>query len=96
MKDSDYVEINSVNFLYLNIGEVDGCIEEISGNKYLTLVSTDKKANKYWQIQFNSDDNLPLNKTLKLHNMTIITRSVSEEDGKYYPQVFLDKRLYEL
>ena len=47
-------------------------------------------------IQFNSDDNLPLNKTLKLHNMTIITRSVSEEDGKYYPQVFLDKRLYEL
>ena len=43
MKDSDYVEINSVNFLYLNIGEVDGCIEEINGNKYLTLTSTDKK-----------------------------------------------------
>ena len=42
MKDSDYVKINSVNPLYLIIGEVDGCIEEKNRNKYLTLVSTDK------------------------------------------------------
>ena len=42
MKDFDYVKINSVNPLYLIIGGVDGCIEEKNGNKYLTLVSTDK------------------------------------------------------
>ena len=48
------------------------------------------------KIKFNSDDNLPLNKTLKLHNITIIVRSVFKEDGKYYPQVFLDECLYEL
>ena len=30
MKDSDYVKINSVNPLYLIIGEVDGYFEEIS------------------------------------------------------------------
>ena len=34
----------------------------------------------YMKIKFNSDDNLPLNKPLKFHNMTIIVRSVSEED----------------
>ena len=28
--------------------------------------------------------------------LTIIVRSVFEEDGKYYPQVFLDECLYEL
>ena len=28
--------------------------------------------------------------------MTIIIRSVFEEDGKIYPQVFLDDALYEL
>ena len=48
------------------------------------------------KIKFDSDNSLPLNKTLKLHNMTIIVRSVFEEDGKYYPQVFLDECLYEL
>ena len=50
----------------------------------------------YMKIKFNSDDNLPLNKQLKFHNMTITIRSVFEEDGKLYPQVFLDDTLYEL
>ena len=43
----------------------------------------------YMKIKFNSDDNLPLNKILELHMLTIIVRSVCQEDGKYYPQVFL-------
>ena len=43
----------------------------------------------FMKIKFNSDDNLPLNNTLKLHNITIIIRSVFEENGKYYPQAFL-------
>ena len=37
------------------------------------------------KIQFNSDDNLLLNKRPKFHNMTITIRSVFEEDGKLYP-----------
>ena len=50
----------------------------------------------FMKIKFDTDDNLPLNKTLKLHNMTIIIRSVFEEDGKFYPQIYLDECLYEL
>ena len=50
----------------------------------------------YMKIKFNSDDDLPLNKPLKFHAMTIIIRSVFEEGGKLYPQVFLDDALYEL
>ena len=50
----------------------------------------------YMKIKFNSDDNLPLNKPLKFHLMTITIRSVFEEDGKFYPQVFLDDTSYEL
>ena len=50
----------------------------------------------YMKIKFNSDDNLPLNKLLKFHLMNITIRSVFEEDGKRYPQVFLDDTLYEL
>ena len=50
----------------------------------------------YMKIKFNSDDDLSLNKPLKFHLMTIIIISVFEEDGKLYPQVFLDDPLYEL
>ena len=47
-------------------------------------------------MKFNSDDDLPLNKPLKFHAVTIIIRSVFEEDDKLYPQLFLDDTLYEL
>ena len=48
------------------------------------------------KIKFNSGDNLPLNKILKFHVLTIIIRNIFEKDGKYYPQIFLDECMYEI
>ena len=50
----------------------------------------------YTKIKFNSDDDLALNKPLKFHKITMIIRSVFEEVGKLYPQVFSDDALYEV
>ena len=47
------------------------------------------------RIKFDSDDNLPLNKILKFRVLTIIIKSVFEDDGKYYPQILLDDCLYQ-
>ena len=41
-KDVDYINIHSVNPLYFIIDKADGYIEGSNGNKYLTLVSTNK------------------------------------------------------
>ena len=40
------------------------------------------------KIILNSDDDLLLNKQL---TMTIIVKSAFEEDGKFYPQIYLDE-----
>ena len=37
---------------------------------------------KYMKIKFNSDDDLPLNKTLKSHNIAIVVRTIFNEDNK--------------
>ena len=50
----------------------------------------------YMKIKFNSGDDLSLNRPLKFHAMIIIIRSVFKEDGKLYPQLFLDDILYGL
>ena len=50
----------------------------------------------FMKIKFNSDDNLPLNKPLKPHLLTIIIKRIFEEDGKYNSQLYLDDCLYEL
>ena len=48
------------------------------------------------KIRVESNDNLPLNKTLKFHDLTIVFTSVVIEDDKYYHQLFLDECLCEL
>ena len=48
----------------------------------------DEYGKDFMKIKFSSDDNLLLNKILKLHNLTIIARSVFQVENKYYPQVF--------
>ena len=63
-------------------------IEKINSSK-----SSEYEKN-YMKIKFNSNNDLPFNKQLKFLNLTIIVRNVIEEDGKYYPQTFLDECLY--
>ena len=66
-------------------------------NKIKAISSSECDCEKdFMKIKFNSNDDLPLNKTRKFHMMTIIIKSVFEDDGKLHPQVFLDDALYEL
>ena len=59
--------------------------------KYLIKTINGGEAGQYEEdfikIKFNSDDNLPLNKILNLHMLTVIVRCALQENGKYYPQV---------
>ena len=45
---------------------------------------------KYMKIKFNSDEKLPLNKTIVIPIITIVIRAVFHKNNKYYPQVFVD------
>ena len=51
---------------------------------------------KYMRMKFDSDDELPLNKTTEMPTMTIVVSAVFHENNKYYPQVFLDECLYKI
>ena len=65
-------------------------IETINGCK------KGKYGKDFMKIKLNTDDHLQLNKPLKLHMLTIIVRCIFEEDGAFYPQLYLDDCLYEL
>ena len=60
----------------------------------------DEKEIKYGQdllrIKVDTDDKFPLSKFGNFSTRTIMIRSVFEENGKYYPQIFLGECLYEL
>ena len=50
----------------------------------------------FMKIRFESDDDLPLGKTLNILSIIIFALSVFEKDGKDYPQVYLHECLYDL
>ena len=64
-------------------------IETINGGKEMFYEKN------YGRIGVNTDDNLPLNKKLKLPTSTIILRCVFEESGKLYLEIYLDECLYD-
>ena len=47
------------------------------------------KPGEYGKFNFNSDDNLSLNKILKLHNLTVIVRSVFSRTQQILSSSFL-------
>ena len=65
-------------------------IETINGGK------EGKYGKDFIKTKFDTEDDLPLNKPLKRRILTIIVKSVFEEDSNFYPQFYLDECLYEL
>ena len=58
--------------------------------------SPDDYDEQYMKIKFNSDDELPLNKTIEIPSMIVVVRATFLENNKYYPQVLLDECLYKI
>ena len=54
-----------------------------------------KYDDNYMKIKFNTNDDIILNKIIYFPTITITIRSVTQKDGKYFPQLFLDDCLYE-
>ena len=50
--------------------------------------------NDYMEIQFKSNNIFPTDKDVNIYAATITIRAIFAQDGKYYPQLFLDDGLY--
>ena len=91
-------EINGKKYLVIDLTEkyeevfsgIRSEIKTLNGGKELFYEKN------YARIGINTDDDLPLNKSLKFPTLTIIIRCVFQEGKKLYPQVYLDECLYEL
>ena len=95
--DGHIEESNGNNYLIFSSTDknkevLTKCTELWDEMKYLIQAINDSKVVEYgkdfMEIRFESEDNLSF-RILKLHMLTVIVRSVFEEDGKYYPETFL-------
>ena len=101
--ECNFVEKKNEN-KYLVLDEIDENKEKYEEvwegiKKEIETINSGKKieyGKGFKKISFESNDDLPRNKPIKLCLLTIIIRSVFSENGKFYPQLFLGEELYEL
>ena len=58
------------------------------------IKKSDDYNEKHKEIKFDSDDDLPLNKTIEIHIVAIVVRAIFLENNKYYAQFFLHECLH--
>ena len=99
---SGYIkEVNKDKYLVFDDKDENKELLKIYDDVFTGIIDKIKKIDDDWleyskgykKIKFNSDDNLPLNKQLKFHTMTVTIRPVFSEDNKLHPQVFSDEAL---
>ena len=52
------------------------------------------KIKDYNKFRFDSDIDLPLNTIIEFRSLVINISCVIEKDNEYYPEIYLDERLY--
>ena len=86
---------NTVPWTY-GINDLNG--EEIISTFYENeLQKTDQKEfriEKILNVKFESNNIFPTDEDVNIPTATIVIRDIFAEDGKYYPQLFLDDGLY--
>ena len=89
--DAWYLIISYKDDVYEKLMGIFGSIKNKITEKDWDVVEYDKD---YIKIKFESNTIFPTDKDVNIHLATIVIRAVFAQDGKYYPQLFLDSRLY--
>ena len=56
--------------------------------------NVNNKIKEYYKLRFSSNLDLPLDTLIEFRALTLTISCVIEKDGKYYPEIYLDKSLY--
>ena len=69
-------------------------IQYIYDNNIQNIQDTIEYDKDYMKMKFESNNIFPTDKDVNIHMATMIIKAIFAQDGKYYPQLFLDDGLY--
>ena len=65
-------------------------------NKVNKIDGDEKQVYGYIRLKFNSDVDLPLDKLIRFHTLTVIVACDIRKANKFYPEIYVDEGMYEL
>ena len=90
-KDDTWYLVISDKDIYKKLVDIFESIKNKITEKTWDALEYDKD---YMKIKFESNNIFPTDKDVNIYAATIIIRAIFAQDGKYYPQLFLDDGLY--
>ena len=88
--DDKYLILDSTKEYESVWSEIRSEIKRINGGKEVFYEKS------YCKVGINTEDDLPLKKSLKFLTLTVNINLVSRVDNKFYPQIYLNEFFYEL
>ena len=88
--DDKYLILDSTKEYESVWSEIRSEIKRINGGE------EDFYEKSYCKVSINTEDNLPLKKSLKFLTLTVNINLVLRVDNKLYPQIYLNECFYEL
>ena len=88
--DDKYLILDSTKEYESVWSEIKSEIKKINGGKEVFHEKI------YCKVGINTEDNLPLNESLKFLTLTVNINLVLQENNTLYPQIYLDECFYEL
>ena len=88
-----YLVIDLSNKDVLNV--FDDMFNFIS-NKINKIDGDDTQVYGYIRLKSNSDVNLPLDKLIKFHTLTVTVACVIRKANKFYPEIYIDEGIFEI
>ena len=88
--DDKYLILDSTKEYESVWSEIRSEIKRINGGKEVFYEKS------YCKVGINTEDNLPLKKSLKFLTLTVNINLVLQANNKLYPQIYLNECFYEL
>ena len=85
-----YLVVSTKNEIIINIFNK---LWKFIENKIISDDSNNK-IKEYYKLRFDSDLYLPLDTLIEFHSLTINVSCVIEKDNEHYPEIYLDRCLY--
>ena len=96
-----YLVVDDSNKTVLNVFEklfkfVGDKIDKINGDNEFFGLKADGKINGYNKLRLSAAAELPVDKLINFHSLTVAVSCVIKKGGKFYPEIYVDEGIFEV
>ena len=71
-------------------------LDKINSDEDFFDMKASVKISGYNKLRLSGDLELPIDKLIEFHSLTVVVRCVIKKRGKFYPEIYVDEGIFEV